>query len=67
MSARLLALRRLPIAVTNPDDNVVAESINLRCTRCGTGWRASLGPFADEVDPKEARCVRCNQTPPEAA
>ena len=67
MTARLLTLRRLPVAVLNPDDNILAESINLRCARCGTRWPASLGPFGDEIDPKEATCPRCTQPPPQAA
>ena len=67
MTARLLTMRRLPIAVTNPDDNIIAESVNLRCTRCGTGWRASLGPFGDEIEPRQALCPSCNPEPPRAA
>ena len=63
MSARLLTLRRLPIKATNPADNIIAESINLRCTVCGTCWPASLGPFGDEIDPKESTCPRCAQPP----
>ena len=67
MTARLLTLRRLPIAVSNPEDNVVAESINLRCARCGARWLAALGPFGDEVERKDAHCPRCTQPPHEAA
>ena len=67
MTARLLTLRRLPISVSNPADAVIAESINLRCTVCGTRWAASLAPFGDEIDPKESTCPRCTPMPPDAA
>ena len=67
MTARLLTLRRLPITATNPADNVVAEAITLRCTVCDTRWPASLGPFGDEIEPKESTCPRCTQPPPQAA
>ena len=67
MTARILTLHRLPVAVINPDDNVVAESINLRCARCGARWSAALGPFGDEVEEKDAHCPRCVNTPLDAA
>ena len=67
MTARLLTLRRLPVAVSNPADAVVAEAVSLRCTRCGARWSAALGPFGDEVEEKDAHCPRCVNTPLDAA
>ena len=69
MSARLLALRRLPIRARNPADNVICESLNLRCTVCGHRWPVGLEPVGDRIDPRESTCPRfaSHKEPPTAA
>ena len=68
MAARkLIQLRRLPVPVPDPDDNVVLAAVVLRCARCSSTWQASLGPFSDEIPASEARCPHCNPQPPRAA
>ena len=67
MSARLLTLRRMPIKAANPDDNVIVESVSLRCTRCDARWSASLRASVDGIAASDAHCPRCAPTPPEAA
>lgn len=65
--ASIIKLRRNPIPVPDPADNVVVCAVVLRCTRCSSTWQARLGPFGDEVEDSDARCPRCDQEPPAAA
>ena len=65
----LRSFRRNPERVADPLDNVIAESVNMRCTVCGATWSARLGVFSDEVEPSDAVCKTCGpgQLPPAAA
>lgn len=64
MAARkILTLRRRPVPVSDPDDNVVLTSVNLSCATCGTTWPSVLN--GDEL--VEAKCPRCSPEPPAAA
>lgn len=65
--ASITRLRRNPVAVRDPADNVVLAAVVLRCTRCGSTWQARLGAFGDEVDQDDARCPSCHREPPAAA
>ena len=60
-------LRRSPVPVSDPTDNIILAAVVLRCTRCGSTWQARLGVFGDEVDQDDARCPSCHQEPPRAA
>lgn len=60
-------LRRSPVPVSDPADNVVLAALILRCTRCSSTWQARLGPFGDDVDDSDARCPSCTPELPAAA
>lgn len=60
-------LRRRPVSVTDPADNIVLAAVVLRCCRCSTTWQARLGPHGDDVADGETRCPSCNPEPPRAA
>lgn len=64
MAARkILSLRRHPVAVADPSDNVVLVSVNVRCVRCGVTWESSLS--GDEIEQPD--CPSCTSEPPAAA
>ena len=63
----IIKLRRLPVPVSDPADQLTLAAVVLRCTRCSSTWQARLGPFGDEVSDGDARCPHCNPEPPAAA
>lgn len=65
----LRSFRRNPERVADPLDNVIAESVNMRCTGCGATWSARLGVFRDEIEAADTVCPTCgpDQLPPAAA
>lgn len=60
-------LRRSPVPVTDPNDQVTLAAVVLRCARCGSTWQARLGPFGDDVDQDDVHCPSCHREPPKAA
>lgn len=63
----LVKLRRTPVRVSDPNDQVTLAAVVLRCARCSSTWTARLGAFGDEVDQDDARCPSCAPEPPAAA
>lgn len=63
----LARIRRLPVRPVPADDAVILAGVLLKCTRCGDKWTANLGPFSDEIEPRDSRCPSCPPEPPPAA